>query len=99
MTAVEESFVPRVPLPYVHGAFFMRLRRTFDSADAARHDMLVNWALKAGVGRDQGGANWREVGNDADDEGGFADRMEDIRRRLLEVFDLDGKTVEVRTTR
>lgn len=54
-------------------------RRSFDSADAARQDMLLNWALKP-----EGG-----------DKGGFSQRVTDIRQRLLSVLELDEETAEV----
>ncbi|CAN0071799.1 unnamed protein product, partial [Ectocarpus fasciculatus] len=67
-------------------------RRVFGSADDTRHDLLLTWALKKGVGRDQGrDDSTRELY----DDGGFTNRMSDVRRRLLDVLGMDRKTVEV----
>lgn len=74
------------------GRFACLCRRAFGSADDARHDMLLNWALKKGVGRDQGMEGYSEG---LDHEGCFTNRMSDIRRRLLDVFGMDQKQVEV----
>ncbi|CAM9182126.1 unnamed protein product, partial [Scytosiphon promiscuus] len=68
-------------------------RRAFGSADDARHDMLLSWALKEGVGRDQGGREDSALGLCVD--GCFTNRMSDIRWRLLDVMGMDRKKVEV----
>ena len=72
--------------------FVARCRRAFDSADYARHDLLLSWALKKGVGRDQGRENSSQG---LYDDGCFTNRMSDIRRRLLDVLGLHRKNVEV----
>lgn len=70
-------------------------RRAFGSADDARHDTLLSWALKKGVGRDEGGREDSALG--LSDDGCFTNRMIDVRRRLLDVLGMDRKRVEVRT--
>ncbi|CAM9176082.1 unnamed protein product, partial [Hapterophycus canaliculatus] len=67
-------------------------RRAFGSADDARHDMLLSWALKKGVGRDHGEREGSALG--LYDDGCFTNRMSDIRRRLLDVMGIDRKKVE-----
>lgn len=74
------------------GGFVALRRRAFDSADCARHDLLLSWALKKGVGRDQGR---EESSQGLYDDGCFTNRMSDIRRRLLDVLGLHRKDVEV----
>lgn len=76
----------------VLAACFAFKRRAFGSADDARHDLLLNWALKKGVGRDKG----REDSSQGlYDDGCFTNHMNDIRRRLLNVLSMDRKKVEV----
>lgn len=58
--------------------------------------MLLSWALKKGVGRDQGGREDSSLG--LYDDGCFTNRMSDVRRRLLAVLGMDRKKVEVRAT-
>ncbi|CAM9784331.1 unnamed protein product [Ectocarpus sp. 4 AP-2014] len=67
-------------------------RRAFGSADDARHDLLLTWALKKGVGRDQ---TRDDSTRELYDDGGFTNRMSDVRRRLLDVLGMDRKTAEV----
>ncbi|CAB1099869.1 unnamed protein product [Ectocarpus sp. CCAP 1310/34] len=66
-------------------------RRAFGSADDARHDLLLTWALKKGVGRDQ---TRDDSTHELYDDGGFTNRMSDVRRRLLDVLGMDRNTVE-----
>lgn len=65
----------------------MCVRRAFAIADSMRHDIILNWALKAGAGQSATGG--------LEDSGSFADRMSTIRRRVLDVLDLDSTKVEV----
>ncbi|CAM9905957.1 unnamed protein product [Pylaiella littoralis] len=66
-------------------------RRAFGSADDARHDLLLTWALKKGVGRDTGREDFSQG---LYDDGCFTNRMNDMRRRLLNVLSMDRKKVE-----
>lgn len=75
-------------------------RRAFDSAETARSEVLFGWALKPRAGREHADLESRgcEGGGTAENGGGggFSMRMDAIRRRLLDVLDVDSSTVEVR---
>lgn len=66
-------------------------RRTFAAADEVRHELLLDWVLNPRQDMKEN----RTVGAKID--GCFADRMDDVRRRLLHVLgmDMDQGNVEV----
>ena len=67
-------------------------RRAFSAADAVRHDLLSNWALNPSHKR----RTESEGANGGPQNGGyFADRMDDVRQRLLDVLGVDHGTLEV----
>ncbi|CAM9123630.1 unnamed protein product [Ascophyllum nodosum] len=66
-------------------------RRAFSAADAVRHDLLSNWALNPSHKR----RTESEGANGGPQNGGyFADRMDDVRQRLLDVLGVDHGTLE-----
>lgn len=79
------------------------IRRAFDSADSTRRELLQHWALKPGAWRERKSAGPREGGGGEEkgegegeyDNGSFASRMSDTRRRLLGVLGMDDNTAEV----
>lgn len=73
-------------------------RRAFDSAEAARSEVLFGWALNPRAGREHADleSEVREGGGIAESGRSFSASMDAIRRRLLDVMDVDSNAVEVR---
>lgn len=57
--------------------------------------MLINWALKSGSWREHGEVDSTAGGVGVEDGDYFTKRVGGIRRRLLDVLDLDSTAVEV----
>lgn len=80
--------------PYVGGCTNYRdiPRRSFESADSTREEMLLDWGLQAPHDPVKNDTLERQG---AQEEKSFAGRMGRIRRRLMEVLTLDEGSAEV----